>query len=850
MSQADLFGDPMMDFEDTDLFLSAILSSVPPLDKLPNPYDLDFTETSALIGNPENTLNNQYDNPSKDTSSVNSTSSSTANIEPSLFASDNKKKRSSFSSTSYSELVASSASNEGTPNTTILSPHTLPEGMPDEVEKKDFKVPQSHLKKESVTSAEETPVSTKPSKSKVSAKDKVSKPAKKPKVSHNMIEKKYRTNINTKIYKLRDAVPTLKIAAGKSDVQISDLEGLAPAAKLNKASVLTKATEYIKHLEKKNSDMMSKISQLQQLIGEANANPPQVDLNLPLRMDDRQSRPEYNMNNFDGQFGFGFAPENNYNTTSNQFEMLAITPQQQQYSQHEGAYQPYNSNWMMGGLATFVGSSVLSNDNFKGLAALPFMPSFVAHPSATTLQTLAILRVGLVGFGLYLMLLPIINAARKPRDEKSPVQSLWLTWLLVLLGFQVPKQLNSSQKDQILGHVMGNSTDSSDWVRDYAILSSSEVTFETAFLNVLIGTFITEKYPLFSKFIAPTLQTKAALLRKLDCSEHQESLKRLSQLIKNLDGFSMFTSEKLIARFLNVSTRRNIFAGVKAGENSLLYIEVFKRYRKDIYSIIFGWRILDLLYEVNLRYLKSLTSKSEDEEAEELKDSLNTDLITIGKLVDDFADPGLKQYYLLVRSLMCPESTPEMIQNMKQAIVQTVSSLNSYFDGQELTDDEDFSDSEEAEESSDDTEVDSIGKGRVDAIEALKEEKSLLYSLNLVDEEKFIVLTASSILFYLQKEDHENVQHLLKHLRQITKKFPLSTLSFTCLVKVICHIVETAESEQRFKLSEENFEILESVVKVMREWLNDDKKSQFLSHSFRSELANSVVTKGMLLHSI
>ena len=68
-----------------------------------------------------------------------------------------------------------------------------------------------------------------------------------------MIEKKYRTNINTKILALRDAVPALRIAAGCDDVSIADLEGLTPASKLNKASVLTKATEYIKHLESKTS---------------------------------------------------------------------------------------------------------------------------------------------------------------------------------------------------------------------------------------------------------------------------------------------------------------------------------------------------------------------------------------------------------------------------------------------------------------------------------------------------------------------------------------------------------------------------------------------------------------------
>lgn len=74
---------------------------------------------------------------------------------------------------------------------------------------------------------------------------------------HNVIEKRYRANLNEKIAELRDSVPALralKKSKGKKHSEASsdddeDLEGLTPSNKLNKASILTKAVEYIRHLE-------------------------------------------------------------------------------------------------------------------------------------------------------------------------------------------------------------------------------------------------------------------------------------------------------------------------------------------------------------------------------------------------------------------------------------------------------------------------------------------------------------------------------------------------------------------------------------------------------------------------
>ncbi|KAI1175924.1 helix-loop-helix DNA-binding domain-containing protein [Nemania sp. FL0916] len=91
------------------------------------------------------------------------------------------------------------------------------------------------------------------------------------KTAHNMIEKRYRTNLNDKIAALRDSVPSLRImsksARGEDTTEDrEELHGLTPAHKLNKATVLSKATEYIRHLEKRNSRLMDENSAMQQRI--------------------------------------------------------------------------------------------------------------------------------------------------------------------------------------------------------------------------------------------------------------------------------------------------------------------------------------------------------------------------------------------------------------------------------------------------------------------------------------------------------------------------------------------------------------------------------------------------------
>lgn len=71
--------------------------------------------------------------------------------------------------------------------------------------------------------------------------------------SHNVIEKRYRANLNEKIAELRDSVPSLRALARQTEGSPGqDGAQSSVANKLNKASILSKATEYIRHLEIRN----------------------------------------------------------------------------------------------------------------------------------------------------------------------------------------------------------------------------------------------------------------------------------------------------------------------------------------------------------------------------------------------------------------------------------------------------------------------------------------------------------------------------------------------------------------------------------------------------------------------
>ncbi|CAG8894309.1 unnamed protein product [Penicillium nalgiovense] len=90
--------------------------------------------------------------------------------------------------------------------------------------------------------------------------------------AHNVIEKRYRANLNDKIAELRDSVPSLRSTKnpnGGSADDDDEAEGTNAANKLNKASILSKATEYIKHLEIRNQRLEDENTDLKNRLRQA-----------------------------------------------------------------------------------------------------------------------------------------------------------------------------------------------------------------------------------------------------------------------------------------------------------------------------------------------------------------------------------------------------------------------------------------------------------------------------------------------------------------------------------------------------------------------------------------------------
>ncbi|KAK6464902.1 bHLH DNA-binding protein that promotes hyphal development [Scheffersomyces coipomensis] len=794
---------------------------------------------SALVG--DEPLNRYYSNNSDNTSIEWSDSNNNNIINNAL--SDLR----SLSTTSYSQDDGITPPNV---NSSISSVHTSPE--------------PTKVKVESTTSEEEYDYSesddqkslTKSSSKKNSKKSsKVTKPKAKDKSSHNMIEKKYRTNINSKILTLRDAVPSLRITVGKGDISISDLEGLTPASKLNKASVLTKATEYIKHLEGKNEILLQQNLQLQRLIQDANLRPqqqqhqqqqlPPPPQHQPSQQQQQQPQPQLGFYAPNDQSFYAATPLQPSYSSSNGF---IFTGTQQQFSPPPPQQQQQQPNkFLLGGMATVMGTSLFAGtgaNDFKGLSALPFahlLPYALTHPSPIVLQLWSLFKVLLFMGSLASLIIPMINkSAKKGENQKVQVendqQNLIVSWFLISFGFQLPIELSDQQRDQILYRLIHGSS-YGQLIQDYLLLSISQINFENCLLNLIIGKFLILKYPRLETLLNRNLSIKGSLILNLDYKGSNKSIQKLNQLIKNFDGLSILGSETLILRLINLINGEQINFEIFDGQNHVKYVEIFQDNINNYYGIIFNWRILEIIHQLNLNYLYDVIDEENNDNNQQ---EILQDLIKIEQILSK-EDGRIYHYFKLFKTILNANDCPYLLKDLNEQVEKYLTNFRVMMEGQELTDHEIFDDEEgdnEEEENQETEETDADQPVKIKFKPSLKSQKSLITSLNLVNEEQFIILTSSLVLYYYNNNEVSKAIKLLNYLKLSSNDNKLTCLSFTSIISLLQSLIPGKIEDN---------DILDNLIKLSREWLNETK---FMEFELRSDVSKFIIDKAIILNGI
>lgn len=84
--------------------------------------------------------------------------------------------------------------------------------------------------------------------------------------SHNLVEKRYRANLNQKITELRNVIPCLHSTSATKHEKPNTPAEPEGTQKLNKATVLNKAIEYVQELETRNRLLENNIHAMKQYI--------------------------------------------------------------------------------------------------------------------------------------------------------------------------------------------------------------------------------------------------------------------------------------------------------------------------------------------------------------------------------------------------------------------------------------------------------------------------------------------------------------------------------------------------------------------------------------------------------
>lgn len=208
----------------------------------------------------------------------------------------------------------------------------------------------------------------------------------KSKSTHNLIEKRYRNNINDKINILRDCVPGLRDQSSATESTSGDG---APQPRLNKATVLTKAAEYIRQLQQRNSALAKELSALRAQNG---LDPTQLP---PLRSPQNEAESSMYMDE--------------YGRPPSASSMSSVSSS----GTHFSSTTKMAATCVVGGALTMGG--MLGNDDLRGLAAVPLnLPFAPTHTLGSFLKVASAISL----LGAAFSLCQDRQAAARPKATK------------------------------------------------------------------------------------------------------------------------------------------------------------------------------------------------------------------------------------------------------------------------------------------------------------------------------------------------------------------------------------------------------------------------------------------------
>lgn len=656
-------------------------------------------------------------------------------------------------------------------------------------------------------------------------KDKISKP-KKNKATHNVIEKKYRTNINTKITSLRDAVPSLRMAAGDANTTINDLDGLSPAAKVNKAIVLTKATEYIKHLERKNALLVRENQQMKQYLGSLPAH--QQHQPQP-----QQFYPQFNMPQQQ------FSPQG---SSDSQFQPANYNGQQVPIANVQQPYQMgLPGKVLMGGMATMVGQNLFNGGDYdyRGLSAFPIMgnPLFIKffHMIQFLFVSLSV---------VYLISPALFQKSSGLKDKKTKIASVeWYELIKELVFIQIGSRKKRTaaqgEVDSIINQALLSENKSSFFTLSHLLLRlfTYETTFEASF-GKLVVTKLLSTYSDLTSILSLNSLIASSLS---EIGNQKVSDANCRYFYKEFKTFSAKNSEAF-KRLLNIVVGLPISTNCERGIEDKGYFLVLRDERVifDYKTLLISLRANEVFREVLLEYINLTFNQEEIEKLDndELKESkkelwnklsLAENLAPARSIVDIriklFKSILNEKYVDSVLQLVSEESKAltatrklngEVVETSEESSKLPSPSAEDSKDEETNEDvtDEGIYDSDEFFEESD-IEEEPVSKPEPSTTTSSKINPKFE---SLLSQDLFNALVSSSILKYAHANQHEQVTKLLKHLKFNGES--LTLLSFISLYKLI-------QKYPKDWLNGREGEVLENLVARLRVWVGDSNNVNF-----------------------